>query len=236
MRRRKGLTPEDAKLWARVAATAAPLHPERTRPGTDEVSPPETAPAPSGPGLSGPNAPGAGAPGPVAPGSGASVPKPPRSHVSQPPRGAVPAFRVGQAVTHPRGSAMQPPSTPGSRLAEGPLRMDPKTHKRMTRGKLRPEARLDLHGMTLSEAHPQLIEFVLSCHAAGMRLILVITGKGRGDHGPLPTRPGALRHQVPFWLHSAPLSAAVQQATPAHLNHGGEGAYYVYLRRPRGVL
>ncbi len=109
--------------------------------------------------------------------------------------------------------------------------MDAKTHRKMNQGKLRPEARLDLHGMTLTAAQPELWHFILSCHAAGLRLVLVITGKGRGDHGPLPTRPGALRHQVPHWLHSPPLSAVVQQVTAAHYRHGGEGAYYVYLRR-----
>ena len=103
----------------------------------------------------------------------------------------------------------------------------------MSRGKLRPEAKLDLHGMTLAEAGPELARFILSCHARGLRLVLVITGKGSRDgiEGPLPVRRGALRHQVPHWLHTAPLSHAVQQVAPAHLRHGGTGAYYVYLRR-----
>ena len=69
--------------------------------------------------------------------------------------------------------------------------------------------------------------------AAGCRLVLVITGKGkrRDDDGPIPERLGALRHQVPHWLHAPPLSGAVQQIAQAHLRHGGGGAYYVYLRR-----
>lgn len=145
---------------------------------------------------------------------------------------ALPRFRVGESAQPRLSSPLFSPS-PAQRLAGSALRMDPKTHRRMTRGKLRPEARLDLHGMTLAVAHPRLIEFLMSCHAAGFRLVLIITGKGRGDHGPLPTRPGALRHHVPFWLHGAPLSALVQQVTAAHDRHGGEGAYYVYLRRPK---
>ena len=140
------------------------------------------------------------------------------------------AFRVGQSAN---GRAAQLPSatTPAQHLAAQSLRMDPKTHKRMTKGKLRPEARLDLHGMTLAQAQPELADFILRARGAGMRLVLVITGKGRGEGGPLPTRPGALRHQVPVWLHHPPLSGAVQQVTAAHHRHGGEGAYYVYLRR-----
>ena len=65
--------------------------------------------------------------------------------------------------------------------------------------------------------------------------MLVITGKGRGgeDHGPIPRRQGVLRHQVPLWLRQPPLGSVVLQVAVAHLRHGGEGAYYVYLRRAR---
>ena len=114
-----------------------------------------------------------------------------------------------------------------------PLRMDHKTHRQMTRGKLAPEARIDLHGMTLAVAQPVLTRFILQARADGRRLVLVITGKGRagGPDAPLPVRPGALRHNVPHWLHMAPLAGIVLQVRPAHRRHGGEGAYYVYLRR-----
>lgn len=148
-----------------------------------------------------------------------------------PTRAAVPAFSIGQTAATRPVTLLQAPS-PAQRLAAQPLRMDAKLHRRLAQGKVAPEARLDLHGMTLAEAHPALIGFLLSCHGKGRRLVLVITGKGKGDHGPLPTRPGALRHQVPHWLHMPPLGAVVQQVKPAHYRHGGEGAYYVYLRRP----
>lgn len=140
-------------------------------------------------------------------------------------------LRIGGKALPKRGHNLAP--SPAEAMAASPIRMDHKTHKQMTRGKLRPEARLDLHGMTLAQAGPELIHFILSCHAQGLRLVLVITGKGSraGDEGPLPTRPGALRHQVPHWLHTPPLSAVVQQVAAAHLRHGGSGAYYVYLRR-----
>jgi DNA-nicking Smr family endonuclease len=95
--------------------------------------------------------------------------------------------------------------------------------------------KIDLHGMTIAEAHPELVAFILNSHAMGRRLVLVITGKGkdRDDGGPIPTRFGVLRHQVPQWLALPPLAQAILQVTPAHLRHGGHGAYYVYLRRTR---
>ena len=121
------------------------------------------------------------------------------------------------------------------RLSDAPLRMDRNTHRAMTRGRTAPEARIDLHGMTLAQAQPELTRFILRSQEKGLRLVLVITGKGRvtDDHGPIPVRRGLLRHQVPDWLSRPPLAQAVLQIAPAHIRHGGEGAYYVYLSRPR---
>lgn len=140
----------------------------------------------------------------------------------------LPAFRLGEKA-RPTLVAEAMASTPS-------LRMDAKAFGKMTRGKLLPEARMDLHGMTLAEAHPELIRFILGAHSAGLRLVLVITGKGKPkpDHGPIPQRAGVLRHQVPQWLRLPPLGpAVVLQVAEAHQRHGGAGAYYVYLRRSR---
>ena len=142
------------------------------------------------------------------------------------------AFRLGEKARPLRSAAHFAP-TRAEALSQATLQMDARKHAKMTRGKLDPEARIDLHGMTLAEAHPELIRFILNAQTAGLRLVLVITGKGKPgpDHGPMPVRTGVLRHQVPNWLRMAPLGPAVLQVTEAHLKHGGSGAYYVYLRR-----
>lgn len=155
------------------------------------------------------------------------------------PRPKVPAptpvepFRVGALSRMAPTHQLVPDLS--SRLATAPLKMDAKAFARMSRGKLAPEARIDLHGMTLAEARPELVRFVLNAQSNGLRLVLVITGKGRPseDHGPMPQRQGALRHQLPVWLAQAPLRQAVLQVAEAHLKHGGSGAFYVYLRRAR---
>jgi len=145
----------------------------------------------------------------------------------------LPGFTLGEKVRKTVIHNLAPSLSES--LEKAPILMDAKAHARMTRGKLQPEARIDLHGMTLAEAHPELIRFILNTHAAGCRLVLVITGKGKlkPDNGPIPQRMGVLRHQVPLWLRQIPLSNAVLQITESHLKHGGAGAYYVYLRRPR---
>lgn len=146
----------------------------------------------------------------------------------------VPRFRVGQSA-----DAIPPRNDLASPIADhldgAAPRMDRKRFGKLKRGKIQPEARLDLHGMTLAQAHPVLNRFIFDSYAQGRRLVLVITGKGkrRDSLDPIPVRTGVLRHQVPHWLHTPPLAQAVLQVNPAHLKHGGEGAYYVYLRRGR---
>ncbi len=153
-------------------------------------------------------------------------PEPPKHHTPM-----FEPFRLGEKAK-PRSGHSLAPSIAES-LTQAPLQMDAKAFGKMTRGKLAPEARIDLHGMTLAEAHPELIRFILNAQGDGLRLVLVITGKGkrREDFGPIPQRMGALRHQVPQWLRMPPLGPAVLQVAEAHLKHGGSGAYYVYLRR-----
>lgn len=141
-----------------------------------------------------------------------------------PPR--IAPFRLGEKPAVPR---------PQTAPIAGGVQMDAKAFGKLTRGKLAPEARIDLHGMTLAEAHPELIRFILNAHSTGFRLVLVITGKGKPgtDFGPMPRRTGIIRQQVPHWLRQPPCGQAILQVTEAHLRHGGSGALYVYLRRSR---
>lgn len=148
------------------------------------------------------------------------------------PRPAPPTpFRVGEKADHRRDHDLLPGLA--ETLGRLPVRMDAGAFGRLRQGRLRPEARLDLHGMTAAEAHPALIDFVLSSRARGRRLLLVITGKGRArdELFPMPAR-ARLRHDVPRWLALPPLAPAVLQVAPAHRRHGGEGALYVYLKAP----
>jgi DNA-nicking Smr family endonuclease len=162
------------------------------------------------------------------------APPPAQVHVKPAdPAPRLPVFRLGEKFRNAPAHDIAPSLSES--LEHAPVLMDAKAHARMTRGKLVPEARIDLHGLTLAEAHPDLIRFILNAQSAGCRLVLVITGKGKQkpDHGPIPQRMGVLRHQVPLWLRQMPLGPCVLQITEAHLKHGGSGAFYVYLRRNR---
>jgi DNA-nicking Smr family endonuclease len=104
--------------------------------------------------------------------------------------------------------------------------IDRRTADNLRRGKMSIEARLDLHGMTQTEAHRALAAFVAGQHESGRRCVLVVTGKGREGGG-------VLRGIVPQWLNGAELRPRVLAFNYAQPRDGGDGALYVLLRRQR---
>lgn len=146
-----------------------------------------------------------------------------------------PLTRIGGAVPEARVTINLAPDP--MKAAEKPVHnMDRKNFERLRKGKMKPDARIDLHGMTAATAHSELTAFIFRSHAAGKRLALVITGKGnstRAEEGIMPSRQGILRHSLPHWLDRPDIRPMILQITPAHAKHGGGGAYYVYLRRHR---
>ncbi len=112
--------------------------------------------------------------------------------------------------------------------------MDKKNFQRLVRGKLEIDGKLDLHGLTQEQAKMMLRVKLLQAHERGKRLILVVTGKGKQRTDEFNRQiVGVLRQNVPMWLRQAPLSSIVLEVTSAQQRHGGEGAFYVYLRRNR---
>ena len=206
-RRRRRLTDDDLAQWRQVARTAEPMH-----------RPDVPLPRGDGEGV-----------------EAFDVPSASRETPRDAPQPPLRSFRIGESAS---GQAPGHDLTPTleRRLAGAPVAMNAKTFTRLKRGKLRPERKIDLHGMTLAEAHPALERFIRRAHGEGLRLLLVVTGKGRSgrdEGGPIPTPRGLLRHHVPGWLAAPSLRPHVLQVTDAHARHGGAGAYYVYLRRSR---
>jgi DNA-nicking Smr family endonuclease len=70
------------------------------------------------------------------------------------------------------------------------------------------------------------LRFLQRAHARGDRLVIVVTGVGRGGEG-------VLKRRLPDWLAEAGARSLVSGFAPAHRTHGGAGAFYVFLRRPR---
>ena len=112
--------------------------------------------------------------------------------------------------------------------------VDPAIHKKVRRGRIDIDGRIDLHGMTQAEARDTLRRFIGTRAARGDRTVLVITGKGvrtDNDYIAAMTERGILRTMLPIWLSEPGMSALVSGWSVAARGHGGEGAWYVRLRR-----
>jgi DNA-nicking Smr family endonuclease len=116
--------------------------------------------------------------------------------------------------------------------------LDRRRVRKIATGQHEIDARLDLHGLRQSEAHRRLIHFLHDAQSAGLRTVLVITGKGSarkpaGDVSDPYTRaePGIIRRAVPLWLGEPDLRALVVSVTSAHQRHGGTGAFYIQIRK-----
>lgn len=104
--------------------------------------------------------------------------------------------------------------------------IDRTTYRKLARGRLPIEASIDLHGLTQSQAFGLLHGFLGQAHAKGMRHVLVITGRGSLSGGD-----GVLRRALPQWLRTPEFRAMASGCEPAGRGHGGDGAYYVKLRK-----
>jgi len=141
-------------------------------------------------------------------------------------------FKVGERAVEK--AVQQPPAFHQKNQITSP-NMDRKNFQRLLKGQLEIDGTLDLHGLTADQAKARLLAYITQSHAMGMRLILVITGKGKHKGFDEFHRPvgGVLRQSLPDWLRGPTLSNKILQVSQAQPKHGGAGAYYVYLRRIR---
>lgn len=139
--------------------------------------------------------------------AGKAVPEAPAP--SEPPKWEKPAAPPPRHAHLPRALAKAPPS-PADRGEE----------KRVRRGKLDIDARLDLHGYTQDRARAALLDFIISERSGGARVVLAITGKS-----------GVLRVRLGDWLAAPDFRVHLAGYAEAHRRHGGEGAWYVFLKR-----
>lgn len=134
-----------------------------------------------------------------------------------------PVHTAGPSEGSPR-SEEPPPVRPGAHAS--PSALDRQTRVKLARGRIAIEGRIDLHGLTQSEAHGLLLSFLHRAHGEGRRHVLVVTGKGSSLGSD-----GALKRAAPHWFATPPFRSLVSGYETAARGHGGDGALYVRLRR-----
>jgi DNA-nicking Smr family endonuclease len=117
--------------------------------------------------------------------------------------------------------------------------LDGRTAERLRRGLIDPRAKLDFHGYTEAAAHAALLAFLKNSRSRGHRLVLVVTGRGARNDEDVPPLGrdqrgprGVLKAAVPRWLNEPEFAGLIAGTQAAHRKHGGNGALYIYLRKP----
>ena len=119
-----------------------------------------------------------------------------------------------------------PPPSPPRKTAPAPPPANRSGEKRVRRGKLEIGASLDLHGHTQDSARAAVIRFLRLSQARGDTTVIIVTGVGRGGEG-------VLKRRLPEWLNERDIRPLTSGFAPAHRSHGGAGAFYVFIKRPR---
>lgn len=146
-----------------------------------------------------------------------------------------PAIKAPPKMGKPKAPFLPSYQAPAQPVQVVEKNVDPAIHKKVRRGRIDIDGTIDLHGMTQAEARETLRRFIGARAARGDRTLLVITGKGaktENDYIAAMTERGILRAMLPIWLSEPGLSHMISGWSLAARGHGGEGAWYVRLRRP----
>ena len=95
---------------------------------------------------------------------------------------------------------------------------------------------IDLHGQSLDEANNKIKDFILKSFDEGTEKLKIITGKGihsQNVKDPFVSKKlGILKYSVPDFLNKdVELINIIKNLSPATIEDGGAGAFYIYLRK-----
>jgi DNA-nicking Smr family endonuclease len=146
------------------------------------------------------------------------------------------AVAAKAAAKKPASARLAPPTAaakPKASVAPPLAPLEEKTLRRLGRGLIDIDARIDLHGMRQERAFSVLGSFLRHAQARGDKIVLVVTGKGKAEARIGEEGRGVLKQAVPSWLSRDDLRPLVVGFEEANRRHGGSGALYVRIRRRR---
>ena len=96
--------------------------------------------------------------------------------------------------------------------------------------------KIDLHGFSLEEANKFVEKFILDSFNKNVNKIIVITGKGlrsKNSENPYVSEDlSILKNSVPEFVRSrSNLMKIIKHIKDASVEDGGEGAFYIYLKK-----
>ncbi|MFL2800784.1 MAG: Smr/MutS family protein [Paracoccaceae bacterium] len=108
--------------------------------------------------------------------------------------------------------------------------------RRIKIGKIPIDGTLDLHGFSLKEAEIRLQKYVGSSFRLRKRVLLIITGKGSNSKPNIHGKTQTIKSEISKWLSDHFYNDKVQYISKALDRHGGEGAFYFFLKKSKNIF
>jgi DNA-nicking Smr family endonuclease len=143
------------------------------------------------------------------------------------------AVRPAPVVRKPEAKPPRTLARPLPARREESNTLDGSWDRKLSRGLISPESSIDLHGHSLSGAYDRLDHGLDHAIRRGDRVLLLVTGKPPRPESERPHARGAIRAAVGDWLASSRHADRIAAVRGAHPRHGGTGALYIILRRPK---
>ncbi len=99
--------------------------------------------------------------------------------------------------------------------------------KKIVKGEYKIDAKLDLHGYSRNEAYNILMDFLNNSYQRKFRMLLIITGKGLNSPDPFST----IKESFFGWIQTWKMQDNFLYVNYAHNKHGGDGAFYILLKK-----
>ena len=109
--------------------------------------------------------------------------------------------------------------------------------KGIKKGSFHIDKKIDFHGKSLLESEDQFNNTIIDSYNSGKRCLLFVTGKGlfKSKNYEESDKPklyhGIIRSFFVEWASSQKFSKYILSFEQALIEHGGDGAFYVYLRK-----
>ena len=99
---------------------------------------------------------------------------------------------------------------------------------------------IDLHGYTLDQANKFIESFIIKSYEENINKLIVVTGKGlhsQNEKNPYISKElSILKYSVPeFISKNKKLMKIIQEITDANIEDGGDGAFYIFLKKNKFI-
>ena len=116
----------------------------------------------------------------------------------------------------------------------------PNKDSKLLKEKLGKSITFDLHGYSLDEANIKVKNLIIDAYNNQVRKLIIVTGKGlhsTNEKDPYVSKDlSILKYSVPQFINrNRELKKIINEIKEAKIEDGGEGAFYIFLKKNKSI-